>query len=128
MKYYLDTCIWMDYYEDRDESAYILLCKLLASNSRIIVSKYILEELQSHYTIEMIRGLTIHFEKIMVNVEISDQQFFEAEKIAKQRHIPVGDALHAILARDNKAIIVTRDKHFQSLKDICKSVKPKDII
>jgi len=31
--------------------------------------------------------------------------------------MPVKDALHAILARDNKAILVTRDKHFYDLAD-----------
>jgi len=42
--------------------------------------------------------------------------------------VPFFDALHAVLARDNKAIMVTRDKHFDELLDITKYKKPEEII
>lgn len=134
-KYYLDTSIWMDYYEDRKdpskdlgEFAFRLLQKLLIKKSTIVVSNFIQKELETMYSIDKIRGLTIHFDKIIEKANITDKQREEALKIAKQRNIPRGDALHAILARDNNAILVSRDKHFQSLKDICKVVKPEEII
>ena len=51
-KYYLDTSVWMDYYEDRTdpskdigEFAFKLLCKLLASKSKIVVSTFFLKKL-----------------------------------------------------------------------------------
>ena len=134
-KYYLDTSIWMDYYEDRTdpskdigEFAFRLLCKLLASKSRIVVSTFLLRELETAYSLDKIRGLTLHFEKLMEKVDVSDKQREEAKKIAEERGIPKGDAIHAILARDNKAILISRDKHFQLLKDICEVMKPEDII
>ena len=134
-KYYLDTSIWMDYYEDRKdpskdlgEFAFILLCKLLSTKTKIVVSSFLLRELQVSYSLDMIRGLTLPFDKLMERVDVSDNQRDEAKKVAEERHVPKGDALHAILARDNNAILVSRDKHFQLLTDICEVVKPEEII
>ncbi|MFH0875328.1 MAG: PIN domain-containing protein [archaeon] len=134
-KYYLDTSIWMDYYEDRKdpsndigEYAFRLLCKLLATKSRIVVSSFSLRELEVTYSFDKIRGLARPFEKQMEKVDVSDKQREEAKRIADERNVPKGDALHAILARDNKAVLISRDKHFQVLKDICDVVKPEDLI
>ena len=134
-KYYLDTSIWMDYYEDRTdpskdigEFAFRLLSKLLASNKTIVVSTFLLRELETAYSLDKIRGLTLHFEKLMEKVDVSDEQRTEAKKIAEEKGIPRGDVIHAILARDNNAILVSRDKHFQLLKDVCKVIKPEELI
>ena len=51
----------------------------------------------------------------------------EAKKIATERNIPVGDALHAIIARDNNLVLVTRDKHFENIEDISKHFKPEEL-
>jgi len=134
-KYYLDTSIWMDYYEDRKDSskdigefAFRLLSELLASKSKIVVSSFLLRELEVAYSLDKIRGLALPFEKIMERVDVSDKQREEGKKIAEERKLPKGDALHAVLARDNHAILVSGDKHFQLLKDICEVVRPEDII
>ena len=134
-KYYIDTSIWMDYYEDRKdpskdigEFAFRLLCKLLASKSTIVVSNFILRELEVNYSLEKIRGLTTPFEKIMEKVDISDEQKLEAKRISEKRSLPFGDVLHAIIARDNDAVLISRDKHFQQLKDVCEVYKPEEII
>ena len=134
-KYYLDTSVWMDYYEDRKdpskdigEFAFSLLSKLLASKSRIVVSTFLLRELETAYSLDKIRGLAMHFEKLMEKVGVSDEQREEAKKIAQERGIPQGDVIHAIIARDNHAILVSRDKHFQLLKDICEVAKPEELI
>jgi len=134
-KYYLDTSVWMDYYEDRKdpskdigEFAFRLLTKLLASESKILVSIFLLRELETAYSLEKIRGLTFPFQNLMEKVSLSEEQNREAGKIAKERDIPKGDVIHAILARDNDAILVSRDKHFQKLKDICEVMKPEELI
>jgi len=36
--------------------------------------------------------------------------------------------LHSILARDNQAVLITRDKHFLKLLDICIIKKPEELI
>ena len=63
-------------------------------------------------------------EKIFVTKEQRD----EAKKIAEERYLPPGDALHAILARDNNLIMITRDKHFKKLGDIAPHYKPEEVI
>jgi len=134
-KYYLDTSVWRDYYEERKDSskdlgefAFLLLSRLLASNSRIVVSTFLLRELERDYTLEKIRGIMRPFESLLERATVSKKQIDEAEKIALQRNLPKGDAIHAILARDCKALLVSRDKHFNYLKDICPVAKPEELI
>lgn len=135
MRYYLDTSIWMDYYEERKDSvndlgefAFQLLFRVLASGNKIIVSTLILSELENNYSLGHIRAMTLPFESILDKVSVSQKQMDEAHQIARSRKLPPSDAIHAILARDHSAILVTRDKHFQSLRDICKVVKPEEIV
>jgi len=134
-RYYLDTAIWIDCYDNRTdwqnnigEFALRLLTKLLASKSKIIVSDFLMRELENHYSLDQIRGICAPFQRIFQRVILSYEQKEEAKKISKERDIPLGDAIHAILARDNNAVMVTRDKHFYLLTDICEVVKPEDII
>ncbi|MBC8501173.1 MAG: type II toxin-antitoxin system VapC family toxin [DPANN group archaeon] len=135
-RFYLDTSIWMDVYEDRKgynqeplgDFALQLFSRLFSSKSRIIFSDFLLRELEVNYSLEKIRGMILPFEKLMIKISLSYDQKEEAKIIAKERGVPKGDSIHAILARDNSAVLVSRDKHFQLLKDICEVVKPEDII
>lgn len=68
------------------------------------------------------------FKGIIEKIIVTSQQRDEAKKIAEERDIPSGDALHAILTRDHNLILVTRDNHFKKLQDICSSFKPEEII
>ena len=61
-------------------------------------------------------------------IQITKEQFEEARKLAKQRNIPLGDIIHAIVARDNEAQLVSRDWDFERLKDITKAKLPEDLI
>ena len=65
---------------------------------------------------------------IIEEVIFSGQQSYEAEKIAIQRKVPFGDALHAIIARDCDAILVSRDQHYEKLTDITLSKKPEELL
>lgn len=62
-------------------------------------------------------------------VSVTKIQFEEAYRLAKQRSVPLGDAIHAILARDHDAQLVSKDeKDFVKLKDITKHQEPEDLI
>ena len=63
-----------------------------------------------------------------VEIKISMCQTAESKEIARQRGLPSFDVLHAILARDNHAVLVTRDRHFCELGDIAESAPPERII
>ena len=68
------------------------------------------------------------FKGIIRRIGFTGRQFKEAKELAHRRKVPWGDALHAIIARDNDAVLVTRDHHFERLSDISIPQKPEDII
>jgi len=135
-KYYIDTSIWIDIYEDRkghhDEPlgdyALKLFAMIKAQNKTLVISDLLLGELQSFYSLAEVNGMMNPFEKHTERIISTKTQRDEAKKIAQARQIPPGDALHAILARDFKLILITRDNDFKKLIDISKHYKPEDII
>jgi len=78
---------------------------------------------------EIISILSIfHHLNLLIKADISNEQVKEAAVLCKKINVSFGDALHAILARDTKAIMVTRDKHFLRLRDISDIKKPEDLL
>ncbi|MBU2639074.1 MAG: type II toxin-antitoxin system VapC family toxin [Nanoarchaeota archaeon] len=136
LKFYLDTSIWMDLYEDRKgfnneplgDYAWDLVSYIKTIGGKIIVSVFLLKELERYYPLDEIRGMTFLFEGLMIKAEVSDAQIKEAKSLSKERNVPFGDAIHAVVARDNNAIIVSRDRHFMLLADICNVIPPEKII
>ena len=62
------------------------------------------------------------------HIHIYRAQLEEARKLARQRNVPNKDVLHAILARDNDLQLVSRDHHFEKLKDVADVKLPEDFI
>ena len=60
-------------------------------------------------------------------MQVKKEQFQEAARIKRERKLPFADLLHAIIARDNSAIMVTRDIHFEDFEDIVATRKPEDL-
>ena len=135
-KYYVDTSIWMDLLEDRKGFngellgvyALKLFAMIKAKNHKLVLSDLLIRELESNYSVEEINGMVLPFKKIIEKVFVTKEQRDEAKKIAEERNLPPGDALHAIIARDNNFTMITRDKHFRELRDITKHYKPEEII
>ena len=136
-RFYLDTSIWLDLIEERNESnlpksklAKEFLNKIISKNYWIIYSEIISDELKSlGYTDYDIENLIARPFKDIIIVAYFIQEFFgKAKDLSNKREIPVLDALHALIARDQKAILITRDKHFKRLIDIVKSKKPEEIL
>lgn len=132
MFYYLDTSIWLDYYEKREKNGLIalnLINKIVNDDSIIIYSDLHIKEL---------KGLGFSFEEInqiikiakpknVKLVHINREQLNEANKLAYSYAVPKRDALHAILARDNEAILVATDRHFRKLLHIVQFKTPEKI-
>ena len=135
-KFYFDTSIWLDFFEDRDELnlpkgqwAHKLLNKILEQNSKIVVSDNNVYELRLiGYSQYEINDMFKNLKPLIIFVESTNKQIGKAKDIALKRKIPRRDALHALIARDNKAILITLDKHFQKIQDIIKTKRPKDVI
>lgn len=134
MRFYLDTSIWMDFYEDRkgfndepiDEYAWKFLSIIKVKKFQIIVSDILMIELENHYSMDVIKGMFSQFSDLILKVNSNKEQISEAKNISLARQLPYPDALHAILSRDYSAILITRDNHFRLLKDIVKSHKPEN--
>lgn len=135
-KYLIDTSIWVDFYDDRKgfkneplgDYALKLLIQLKTKKSIIAITDMLVRELELNYSIAEINGIFKLFEKTSEKIISTENQRKEAEKIAIERNVPKGDALHAIMARDSSLILVSRDKHFRELTDISKSFKPEELI
>ncbi len=135
-KYLIDTSIWVDLYEDRKgrqneplgDFAFRLFTMIKAKQNRIVITDLTIRELEMNYSIPEINGMMKPFEAILDKIVASKEQRDEAKKIAEERKVPKGDALHAIIARDNKFILIARDKHFRQLTDTSEHHKPEELI
>ncbi|MBU2101012.1 hypothetical protein KKG83_00365 [Candidatus Micrarchaeota archaeon] len=124
-KFYLDTCIWRDYFEDRKDNlkplgefAFQFLKKCIKENAVIFVSDLVIEELKKDYSLEQIELMFSDFKHLIVRTVYSREQAKEAFQFQRntKKKFPLSDVLHSIMSRDEKAILVTRDKHFEEIK------------
>ena len=133
MRYLVDTCIWVDFLEDRKghngeplgKYAAELFLKILKEG--LVISDITLSELKNKYSDEKISSIMLPFKKKAVTIFATEDQFKRAITLSKRYAVPKGDALHAIVALDNNLMLITRDKHFKRLKNICKSYKPEEL-
>ncbi len=133
IKYYLDTSIWLDFYEKRGangEKALKLILKIIEEDHIILYSDlHILEFKNFGFNAEtIVKIFSIAKPRNILRVHIYREQQDEARKIAFARKIPKKDVLHAILARDNDAQLVATDVHFQKISDIAKAKRPEELI
>ena len=136
-KYYLDTSIWIDLYEDRKgyqgeplgDFAWKLFALIKAKKFTLVISDFLIKELENNnYSIEEINGMMKPFEDIIERIFVTKERRDEAIRLATERRIPKGDALHAVLAKNHKLILIARDNHFKELKDITEYHKPEELI
>ena len=111
--YYFDTSIWLDIYEKRGENgeaALNLIFKIILEGDVVLISHIILKELKKlGYSNQNLLGIfKIAKSNSLRMVHTFKNQEKEARGLAKIRNLPLGDVLHAILARDNFACLVTR--------------------
>jgi len=137
--YFLDTCIWIDFYENRVSKtgaplgryAKQLFIKILKNKDIILLSDTILFELRQRYEDIEITNLLQWIDKLgsLIKIDIRKEDYLEASKLSKERNLPKNDCLNAIQSRNNRAILISQDRHFfNDLSDITKAKKPQDII
>ena len=129
--YYFDTCIWLDYYEKRGSNgdyASKLIIKIIENNSMVFYSDATIREFKnvgySNDEINMI--VQILKPNNLRRIHITRNEIIEMNRVAVTKSLPKRDILHAILARDNYAILVSRDRHFDFVKEISSAIKPED--
>ena len=132
-RFYFDTSIWLDFLEKRGENSKVavkLIQEVIKNDCIVLYSVMVLQELRNlDYFESEIEDLLSIFRSANIRiVHIDKKQLEETERISKERELPRRDVFHAILARDNEAIIITRDRHFDKLKDVVVTKLPEDII
>jgi predicted nucleic acid-binding protein len=133
--YYLDTGIWLDYFEDRNkpnlpkgEWAEKLVRKFTLEHSKIVYSDLIIQELKNvGYAKTEIDTLFRPLKHILIFVRATPRQWRKARDISAKRSIPKADAAHSIIARDSNATLVTLDRHFKDL-DYVRVIHPNDLL
>lgn len=132
-QFYFDTSIWIDMYDEREyqgEVARKLIEKIVMDDDTVLYSDAIVAELKklgfSEYEINEM--FSIAKPDHIKRVQSTKDQIDEAKRVAKQRDVPMRDALHAILSRDYEALLISRDWHFEKLKDITQVEKPEDLV
>ena len=135
-KFYVDTNIWLDFALDRKDNirplgefAFQFFKKCMRNNWLILYSEVTIVELGKNIKPAEIYEKCFRMvaeEKLLLKVSLSKMQSAEAEEISKKHNVPFADALHAIIARDNEAVIVSRDLHFEKLSNIVKSFLPEE--
>jgi len=138
IKYYFDTCIWRDFYENRfgysgrplGSLANRLFLHVMKKKQILLFSDLVVSELKKDYSENDIVNMLnfLYISGILQKVNFSKKNYQEAYSISLKRKLATGDVLHAIIARNNNAIMVSQDKHFQNLKDIAIIKKPEQII
>ena len=135
MKYYLDTCIWIDYFENRSdkfrllgEFAFKLIKKIINDQNKIIISDKIIEELYNRYNKYIQEDIfKIIPNSLLIKIYQIDEYEIEAIKLKNKIKIPLGDIVHLIIAKKNNAIFVTRDRHFEYFENVIIK-KPEELL
>lgn len=134
-RFYVDTCIWRDLLEDRrsgfaplGEFAFQFLNNCIKYNYFVYVSELVIWELEKYFEKSEIRLMFEPFLDIIVFVDFSREQNKEAFILAKQiSGAHRSDIGHAIIARDNECVLITRDKHFDFLSESIKAMAPEEV-
>jgi len=132
-KYYVDTCIWIDYWLNRNDNlrplgefALRFFNKVLAADDSVIYCDVIVLELSKYFPDHVNDIFAILSDKgLLEYVEIDYPSKMSAKRLSFEKKIPFGDALNIIVALKYDAILVTRDKHY--LDSEAKVFKPEDL-
>ena len=138
LKLYLDTNIYIDYFDGRvdnlrplGEFAFNLLKRVLECEFQIIISSLVLDELEYNTYKENMLSLIKDLKdknKLLI-IDVNEEDIKNANKVKKERKTSYNDTLHAVLANRIKAdFLVTRNlKDFEELQDLIKVVLPENL-
>lgn len=133
MKYYIDTCIWIDYWENRSDNlrpigefAFKFLSNI-EEEDEIIYTKLTLTELRKFYSEETILSILSIIKKQLTFIEYTEDDFNVVKTLISTGLLHKTDALHITVARRKDALFITRDKQIL-LSGLIKSYMPEDLI
>jgi len=133
MRYYVDTCIWIDYWENRYDNLRPLgefaanFLSNLTETDIVYYSKLSIRELRKQYSIDIITSIFDIVKDKLVFLETFENDVTYANTIIFSGLAHDADAMHIALAKRVGATLVTRDKEIL-FAGIVKAFKPEDLI
>ncbi len=87
------------------------------------------KELLDYYSLERVTQVFSSFKGIIIEVGYFKEQSEEAFNfwVNNNKKFPFYDVLHSIIARDHKAVLITRDRHFEEI-GIAECSLPEDTL
>lgn len=136
-RFYVDPNSGLDFALNRSdgvrplgEFAFQFFKKCIRNRWKVLYSNAVLSELGRKMSPEQIEERCfkiISAQGLLMKVCHADRQVAEAKAISKNEKLPFIDTLHAIIARDNNAVIISRNFHFERLLKIAKVFLPEEI-
>jgi len=133
MKYYVDTCIWIDYWENRQDNLRPLgefalkFFTNLEDEDIVYYSDLTLKELNNRYSDDVIAEVFKVVECELIHLETYKSQLHTATIIARTGLMHWTDALHATLAKEADALLITRDKQILN-SGFARTFRPEELI
>ena len=108
----------------------MFLAKALEREDTVVWSEAVENEVVVSPQIAKVRAVLRAFTRLgrVQVVPASQEQIDEARGLCEERSVPFGDTIHAVLAKDTGALLVTRDAHFQELRNVVPSRLPEEIL
>ena len=136
MKIYLDTNIYIDYWDDRKDArlplgefAHTLLKRTLSCEFTIVYSDLVVNELSRHCALTDGEVFQYFFKELEQNGKLKFIRGYSrevAEQLANMHNVPLADAIHILLAKQSNSLLVSRDKHFLSIETL-RVCRPEDL-
>lgn len=139
MKVFVDTNIFIDYYLDRKDNflplgefAFQFFKRAIECEFFILICDFIVLELCEVLNLDEKELNKILFADLIkknkiTKIDFNEKQYKEAGDLSKSKLIPFSDALFAVLARAHNAILISRDKHYNEVKNIVEVKKPEEL-
>lgn len=106
-----------------------MIKKIIEDGDFVIFSDLNEKELLERYSLEKIKDIiSIVPQDQLIIAKREKEDFMKAKNIEKSFGLHFADSVHCAFAERYSAILITRDKHFESLQFILTIQKPEDLI
>ena len=134
-RFYVDTCIWRDLFEERKgglvplgEFAFLFFKNCVKYKCIIVISSFVLFELKKAFSQNDINS---SLEPFLDVIEFVDISYNKIERLFLKQGNIIGvhneDITHALIAKEFNCVLITRDKHFDSLVGIVSVLAPEEV-
>ena len=132
-KYYVDTCIWIDCYENRSDNlrplgefAFNFFLRL-EDEDIVYYSKLTLRELRKKYSDTIILSIFDVAKDNLVFLDTFEEDITNSKRLLSSGLVHDSDAIHIALSRRVGALLITRDKEIL-FSGLVKAFRPEELV